>query len=113
MYIGGHSLGGAMAADYVSSHDNEYKGLVLLAAYSTKEIHTKVLSIYGDNDQVLNKENYIKYKNNISDNEYLIRGGNHSYFGMYGIQKGDGTASISNERQLNITVDIICDWIDE
>ncbi|MDE7262630.1 MAG: alpha/beta hydrolase, partial [Oscillospiraceae bacterium] len=31
-YIGGHFLGGAMAAGYVADHVDEYKGLILLAA---------------------------------------------------------------------------------
>ena len=37
-YIGGHSLGGSMAASYLGKHTGEYKGLVLLAAYSTENL---------------------------------------------------------------------------
>ena len=33
-YIGGHSLGGAMAASYAADHADELDGLLLLAAYS-------------------------------------------------------------------------------
>lgn len=33
----------------------------------------------------------------------LIPGGCHAYFGMYGLQKGDGTPSISNTRQIQQT----------
>ena len=32
-YIGGHSLGGAMAANYAADHGDRIRGLVLLAAY--------------------------------------------------------------------------------
>ena len=35
-YIAGHSLGGAMAANYAAAHSADYNGLILLAAYSTK-----------------------------------------------------------------------------
>lgn len=37
-YIGGHSLGGAMAAAYAANHSGELDGLILLAAYSTKDL---------------------------------------------------------------------------
>ena len=37
-YIGGHSLGGAMAASYAAKHTDELDGLVLLAAYSTADL---------------------------------------------------------------------------
>ena len=40
-YIGGHSLGGSMAAAYIAGNDNEIAGLVLLAAYSTEDISEK------------------------------------------------------------------------
>ena len=36
-YIGGHSLGGSMAASYVASHTDDFAGLVLLGAYSTAD----------------------------------------------------------------------------
>ena len=36
-YLGGHSLGGAMAAFYVAKHPDDLDGMVLLAAYSTKD----------------------------------------------------------------------------
>ena len=45
-YIGGHSLGGAMAASYAAKHQDNLKGVVLLAAYPTKELDIPVLSIY-------------------------------------------------------------------
>ena len=60
-YMGGHSLGGAMAASYVSKHVEEYDGLILLAAYSTSDISESplhVLSIYGSEDGVLNKDKF-------------------------------------------------------
>lgn len=115
-YIGGHSLGGSMAASYLEKNLDEFEGLILLGSYSTvdlSDIDIKVLSIYGENDLVLNKEKYEKYKPNIDDNltQVVIEGGNHAYFGMYGNQSGDGEASISNKEQINITVNNILDFI--
>ncbi|SET66025.1 alpha/beta hydrolase [[Clostridium] polysaccharolyticum] len=69
-YIGGHSLGGAMAAFYVSKHAKEFEGLVLLGAYSTADISKtdlQVISLYGSNDQVLDKKS-IKRTNLICQN---------------------------------------------
>ena len=111
-YIGGHSLGGAMTASYISNNTSDFCGLVLLAAYSTSDLsqsNLNVISIYGSEDKVLNKEKYDKYKTNLPKNtsEHIIEGGNHAYFGMYGAQKGDGIPLINNTEQIIITADII------
>ena len=115
-YIGGHSLGGSMAASYLEKHTNEYEGLILLGSYSTADLsddELEVLSIYGSEDQVLNRE---KYNDNISNlpkdfKEIVIEGGCHAYFGMYGAQEGDGTPSITNEEQIQQTVEYIAQMI--
>ena len=39
--------------------------------------------------------------------ELIIKGGNHSYFGFYGMQDGDGKATISNIEQIKQTVNFI------
>lgn len=113
--IGGHSLGGAMAASYVAEHTQEYTGLVLLAAYSTADLSDtdlQVLSIYGSNDGVMNREKYESYRNNLPENceEEIIDGGCHAYFGSYGAQDGDGTPDITNEEQIEYTADLITKW---
>jgi dienelactone hydrolase len=111
-YIGGHSLGGSMAASYISDHIEEYKGLILLGSYSAADIsksNLDVLSIYGSEDRVLNIEKYDKNKSNLPDDviEFIIEGGCHAYFGMYGAQDGDGEPTISNTEQIDITVENI------
>lgn len=113
-YIGGHSLGGAMAASYLAKHTEEYAGLVLLGAYATKDLsnaNLRVLSIYGSEDKVLNLKKYETYKSNLPDDftEVVLSGGCHSYFGMYGMQDGDGTPSITNEEQIYKTAQYIGD----
>jgi len=111
-YIGGHSLGGSMAASYVASHTDDYAGLVLLGAYSTADLSESglaVLSVYGSEDKVMNRENYEKNKSNlpIAFTEVVIDGGCHANFGMYGAQDGDGTPGITNEEQIARTADAI------
>lgn len=117
-YIGGHSLGGAMAASYLETHKEDYEGLILLASYSTSDLSETslhVLSIYGSEDNVLNEE---KYQENIIHlpkdyTEIVLDGGNHAQFGMYGAQSGDGTASISNADQILQTANSIFEWIQD
>ncbi len=116
-YIGGHSLGGSMVASYLEKHQEEFDGLVLLGSYSTVDFsHTdlSVLSIYGENDGVMNREKYEQNKKNLPNNttEFIIEGGNHAFFGMYGHQIGDGEASVSQEEQIKITGKIIYSFIE-
>ena len=117
-YIGGHSLGGSMAASYAADNADAFDGLVLLGAYSTADITSAgldVLSIYGSEDHVLNRENYAEYRSNLPNGftEFVIDGGCHAYFGMYGPQDGDGTPNITNEEQIAITAEAILDYLEE
>ncbi len=111
-YIGGHSLGGSMAASYLSGHTQDFDGLVLLGSYSTanlSETSLNVLSVYGSEDRILNREKYEKNKENLPGDftEIIIEGGNHAGFGMYGTQNGDGTPTITGEQQIYITAEHI------
>lgn len=111
-YIGGHSLGGSMAASYVARHKTQFKGLVLLASYSTDNLQNsglRVLSIYGEQDGVMNEKAYEKNLINLPEESsmQIIKGGNHAYFGMYGEQSGDGKATITNEEQIRTTASLI------
>lgn len=115
-YIGGHSLGGSMAASYLEDNVEEYEGLILLGSYSTadlSETDLKALSIYGSEDRVLNREKYAENKLNLPDDftEVVLEGGCHAYFGMYGAQEGDGTPTISNEEQIEQTVAAIAEFV--
>ena len=111
-YIGGHSLGGSMAASYLARHTEDYEGLILLGSYSTADLSDTdldVLSVFGSEDQVMNREKYDENKSNLPTDftETVIEGGCHAYFGMYGAQEGDGTPTITNEEQIRITVENI------
>ena len=43
--------------------------------------------------------------------EYIIDGGCHAYFGVYGNQDGDGIPTIDNARQINLTADAVAKWV--
>lgn len=110
-YIGGHSLGGAMAAVYAAEHGEGLSGLILLAAYATKPLDGRlaVLELHGSEDGVLNRDKLEQGRQYLpaSSLSEELAGGNHAQFGDYGPQRGDGTATISREEQTRWAVDRI------
>jgi pimeloyl-ACP methyl ester carboxylesterase len=102
--IGGHSLGGAMAAHYCFTHPQKVTALILWASYpadtdSLQNQKLEVLSIFGSEDGQVEK---IKASNNLlpaSTTWVEIIGGNHAQFGDYGLQPGDGQAQINPQQQ--------------
>ena len=114
-YLAGHSLGGVTAAAYAAKNPDDVTGIILLASYSTKKLDEgmKVLSIYGSLDQCLEMGAYQANKENLPDGftEIIIDGGNHSQFGDYGEQDGDGKAAISAETQQEQTAEAVSDYI--
>jgi hypothetical protein len=107
--IGGHSLGGVMAANYAYKND-KIKGMVFLASYPQsktdfKNRDIKVLSLWGSSDKIADI-NTIKNAESLVPSDTIfqeIDGGNHSGFGDYGHQKGDGEPTITNKEQMNYT----------
>ncbi len=117
-FIGGHSLGGSMAASYISDNIDKFDGLILLGSYSTADLSdsmVSVLSVYGSEDKVMNFEKYEKNKENLPSDfkEVVISGGCHAYFGMYGEQNGDGNATVSPEEQIIMTTEEIFSFTNE
>lgn len=102
--LGGHSLGGAMAARYCFTHPGKIQGLILWASYpadtdSLADQNLAVLSIYGSEDGQVKK---IENSGILlpTDTAWMkIEGGNHAQFGDYGLQPGDGQARISPQSQ--------------
>lgn len=115
-YLAGHSLGGAMAAEYSAKNGEKLDGLIFLAAYSASdlsELDLKTLSIYGSEDKVVNTEKIEAGRELVPSGyeEFAIEGGNHANFGSYGEQRGDGKAKISAENQREITANKILELI--
>lgn len=111
-YVGGHSLGGAMAASYAGAHASDLAGLILLGAYSTvdlSETELAVLSLYGSEDGIVNRERLAENAALMPEQywEVELAGGNHGQFGSYGEQAGDPPATISPEEQVEETVTTI------
>lgn len=102
--IGGHSLGGSMAANFCFTHPGVMEGLVLWASYpadsnSLSAQSLKVLSIYGSEDGGLEGIEASAPLLPANTIWYRMEGGNHAQFGAYGPQGGDGVATISAQEQ--------------
>ena len=93
-YLGGHSLGGAMASSYVNGNESKLAGLILLGAYPINDSPIPTLCIYGSEDLQLDKTKLVGVANVLR-----LEGGNHAQFGNYGVQEGDGTATIPRDAQ--------------
>jgi dienelactone hydrolase len=115
--VGGHSLGGVAAAIYAGSHLDSVEGLVLMASLpadnSLLNSGLDVLSIYASNDTLATSESIEANRALLpADTQYLeIQGGNHGQFGFYGLQAGDGTATISHNEQLAQTILAIINFL--
>lgn len=107
-----------MAASYAADHADELDGLLLLAAYSTKDLSDSdlaVVSLVGSEDGVINRDKLAKYADNLPKDttvDIQFAGGNHAYYGNYGEQDGDGKAGISREEEQATVVDAVVEaWL--
>lgn len=105
-YVGGHSMGGAMASDFASKNPDKVEGLILLGAYLYGDYPAeKALTVYGSfNTSVAEKVDY-------SENVVVLEGGNHAQFGNYGKQKGDVDATITGEEQQDMAAGAIARFL--
>lgn len=105
--IGGHSLGGAMAASFVADHPDAVEGLIFWAAYPgdnaslAAQANLAVTSIYGSEDGLatIAKIEASRALLPAQSTFVAIEGGNHAQFGWYGAQAGDNPATITRVAQ--------------
>lgn len=116
--VGGHSLGGAMAANYVYQKGDQVKGLVLWAAYPAEandlsQTPVAVLSLYGSEDGLATLDKIEASRLLLPQSAVftVIEGGNHAQFGSYGEQPGDGIALISAADQRDKIVQATVEFI--
>jgi hypothetical protein len=109
--VGGHSLGGAMAASFANGNPADsptgVDGLALWASFPaagadmSQRTDLAVGSIYGSEDGLATVSDIDASRALLPESTVFTRieGGNHAQFGWYGPQSGDGEASISREEQ--------------
>lgn len=119
-WMGGHSLGGSMAAQYAAdraaSGDPALDGLVLLGAYTASDLSGAdlgAITVYGSSDEVLNRTKLADSASLLPEGAETveIEGGNHAGFGDYGPQSGDGDAAIDPAEQQDRTADAVDAYI--
>ena len=104
--LGGHSLGGVMAARFAHAHEDKIDGLALLASYPERHVDLSeselaVATIYGDQDGLVTVAEVQRSLDllPLDSLAILVEGGNHAQFGWYGGQSGDKPAQVSREEQ--------------
>jgi pimeloyl-ACP methyl ester carboxylesterase len=104
--VGGHSLGGSMAAHFAYGHPSAVQGLVLWASYpasseSLSSTTLKVVSISGTLDGLATPAKIDASRPLLpAGTRWVpIASGNHAQFGWYGPQAGDNPAAITREEQ--------------
>ena len=111
-YVGGHSLGGAMACRYAAERPDAVEGVVLYAAYCDRDVSgtgLDALSVTGSADTVLDSDAYESNRDNLpADATVRELPLNHSQFGSYRGQRGDSPSNLSyaaaHDRLANVTV---------
>jgi pimeloyl-ACP methyl ester carboxylesterase len=117
--VGGHSLGGSMAATYAEANADVVDGLALWASYPADDALSSrtepaVLSIYATNDGLSTLEEIDASRADLPPQTRWVEiaGGNHAQFGWYGDQPGDGQATISRPDQQAQTVAATADLLE-
>jgi hypothetical protein len=104
--VGGHSLGGAMAARFARQNPERVDGLALWASYPAGSDDLsgsglQVVSVSATRDGLATPADIAASHPLLpADARWVaIEGGNHAQFGWYGAQDGDNPATISREDQ--------------
>lgn len=109
--VGGHSLGGVVAALHARNHQDTVSGLVLWASYPADDTDLspsglRVTSISGTRDGLTTQARLEATDRLLppSASRVRIEGGNHAQFGWYGEQEGDLAATLERTEQQERTV---------
>ena len=112
----GHSLGGVAASRFIVRNPEGVRGLVLLASYPDEktdlsDLGITVYSLLGTEDRIVDRAALESADSRLGEGLVSVEvpGGNHSYFANYGVQDGDGEASIGYGIQQSLVVKAVSD----
>jgi dienelactone hydrolase len=104
--IGGHSVGGTMAAQYTDKYPESIAGLAIWASYPAdstdiSDLDIPVVSIYGSRELRVNDTSVGERKHLLPEDTLYIRieGGDHHQFGSYEINPEEHLATTSRASQ--------------
>jgi Alpha/beta hydrolase family len=108
--VGGHSLGGVRACQLADTPG--VAGLVLFGSYCANDLSTldlDVLSIGGSNDALSTPEKIEAASDLLPSSARIVAidGLNHAGFGDYGVQPGDGTATLDSEQERDAITELL------
>lgn len=104
--VAGHSMGGAIAAQFAREDEERFAGFVLVGTTHPRDFDLSrfpgdATKIVGTLDRVAKLEQCEAGRSLLPAATTWVRveGGNHAQFGSYGPQPGDGAATIAPEEQ--------------
>lgn len=102
--VGGHSLGGAMAAQYALNHPDRVDGLIMYASYPADnaafvDFPVPILAIVASSDPGAPEQTAFYEAVRDSAESVVITGGNHRQYADYAFQPNDGIATIPAAEQ--------------
>jgi hypothetical protein len=115
--IGGHSLGGAMAAQYAKNNADGLDGLVMFASYPAdpedfSDSPLPILTLVGSEDPGGPRQEAFYEAISDSATRVVIQGGNHRQYADYSFQRNDGMATVSAAEQQNQIVAATVEFLD-
>lgn len=117
--IAGHSLGGAMAADYAARHQDRLAGLILMAAYPPDGVELsggrlRALSLLAEHDGVADPAKVRGGMAHLAPASALVvvPGAVHAFFGRYGPQSGDGQPTVDRSTAERFIIRTVGDYLD-
>lgn len=115
--IGGHSLGGAMAAEYAKNNVDKIDGLIMFASYPSNnndfvDFPVPILAIVASNDPGSPKQEAFYEAVADSASLVIIEGGNHRQYADYSFQNNDGVPSITAAEQQDQIISAVIQFLD-
>lgn len=114
--VAGHSKGAVVASAFAAAHPRELSGLVLIGSTHPRDVDLSsllvpVMKIVGTRDRIATIAGSETNRHLLPAGTRWVRieGGNHSQFGWYGFQPGDGFAGISRDAQHALLIAAVLD----
>ena len=112
--VGGHSLGGVAAADFVAAHPGAIRGLLMLASFPQSSVDLSgtgmavtVITASEDPAEAGMLDEAVRRRYPDTARFTRIDGGNHEQFAWYTNQPRDGRATLPRIEQQRLIVDAV------